>query len=157
MLAGGHSSGEQRVFGMQKSAMMVGVTEGLLILWVQTGRFKPSIELAGTIPGSNEPAFGWNRFLCTDGDIERLRRLTEQTEVKKSKVESGHVKGAHYTVQELAALWGLGVDKTRELFENEPGVIKLTNPPKKGKRPSVTLRIPRMSLNVFSGGTPDAA
>lgn len=53
-----------------------------------------------------------------------------------------HVKGSHFTVQELAALWGLGVDKIRELFENEPDLIKLKNPPKKGQRAYVTLRIP---------------
>lgn len=52
------------------------------------------------------------------------------------------MKGSHFTVQELAALWGLGVDKIRELFENEPDLIKLKNPPKKGQRAYVTLRIP---------------
>ena len=50
--------------------------------------------------------------------------------------------GSHYSVQELAAVWGLGVDKVRELFESEPDVIKLQSPPKKGKRAYVTLRIP---------------
>jgi hypothetical protein len=62
---------------------------------------------------------------------------------KPTKGESKeHVKGTNYTVQELAKLWQFSPDKVRELFENEPGVLKIKNPPKKGKRAYTTLRIP---------------
>ena len=125
---------------LRRAAELAGISEGLLILWISTGKFKPSIELAGTIPGEDVPAFGWNRFLFDDEDIEKLRALIKRT--TKTKAASSHVKGSHYSVKELAAIWGLGVDKIRELFENEPDVIKLTNPPKKGKSSYVTLRIP---------------
>ena len=49
-----------------------------------------------------------------------------------------------YTVKELASEWHLSPDKIRELFRNEPGVVKLKddNAYKKRKRPYVTLRIP---------------
>ena len=49
-----------------------------------------------------------------------------------------------YTVAQLAAEWGFSTDKIRELFRNEPGVVKLKdeNAAKKRKRSYVTLRIP---------------
>ena len=146
------------MFNVKQAAQQVGINEGLLILWLSTGRFKPSgvTSLKSTdfpkdgiaaralesYAGVGEQALGWNRFYFTDDDVDRLRLLVEQTAVKKTKAEARHVKGTHYTVQELAASWGLGTDKIRELFENEPGVIKLRNPPKKGKRAYTTLRIP---------------
>jgi hypothetical protein len=74
--------------------------------------------------------------------VEELRRVAEHTSEKRAKSESAHVKGSHYTVQQLASLWEFGVDKIRELFENEPGVIKLQSALKKGKRRYTTLRIP---------------
>ena len=144
------------MFNIKQAAAKVGISEGLLILWVSTGRFKPSVEMSlkstdftgvakralEVYLGPGEQAVGWNRFLLTDEDVGRLAETVEQTAERKAKTESTHVKGSHFTVRELAALWGLGVDKIRELFENEPDVIKLKNPPKKGKRAYVTLRIP---------------
>jgi hypothetical protein len=52
--------------------------------------------------------------------------------------------GADYTVAELAREWRLSPDKNRELFRDEPGVVKFKddNAYKKRKRPYVTLRIP---------------
>jgi len=132
---------KQHVFGLKQAAAMSGISDGLLILWIQTGRIKPSQENSFSLPGSTEPALGWDRYLFNDEDIAKLRSMVEQTTVKKSK-QPAHVKGAHYTVQELAVEWGLGVDKIRELFEKEPGVIKLAGPASKGKRAYVTLRIP---------------
>src|SRR5277367_963549 len=101
---------KQDVFGLKQAAAMSGVTEGLLILWVQTGRIKPSQENNFSLPGRTEPALGWDRYLFNEKDIAKLRSMVEQTTVKKSK-QPAHVKGAHYTVQELATEWGLGVDK----------------------------------------------
>ena len=145
------------MFNLKQAAAKVGISEGLLILWIATGKVKPSVELSATSKGltgnarrafesfaggPDEQVFGWNRFALTEEDVARLGTMVEQTADKKTKAESAHVKGSHYSVQELAALWGLGVDKIRELFESEPDVIKLRNPPKKGKRTYVTLRIP---------------
>ena len=86
--------------------------------------------------------FGWSRFTLTVGVVERLREMVEATATKKAKVESAHTKGSHYSVQELSQTWGIGVDKIRELFQDEPGVIKIQKPAKKGRRAYVTLRIP---------------
>jgi hypothetical protein len=46
----------------------------------------------------------------------------------------------HYTPSELAKLWGVDPETIRNVFRNEPGVLKLGN--NGGKRTYVTLRIP---------------
>ena len=48
----------------------------------------------------------------------------------------------HYTVTEIAELWRVSTDTVRRLFEDEPGVIVISNS-KPGKRPRRTLRIPQ--------------
>jgi hypothetical protein len=137
---------DQKVFSLAQSAKMAGISEEILALWVSTGKFKPSIELKGAIPGQSQSPFGYHRFSCTEQDIEKLRALAEQTAEPTPRLTKGqpkeHVKGTDYTVQELANLWQFSPDKVRELFENEPDVLKIKNPAKKGKRAYTTLRIP---------------
>jgi hypothetical protein len=145
------------MLNIKQAAGKVGISEGLLVLWISAGKFKPSVEASDTSAGltgvaklawesysggPGEHALGWNRFALTDADVDRLRGMVEKTAERTAKAESSHVAGSHYSVKELAALWGLGVDKVRELFEDEPGVIKLKNPAKKGKRGYTSLRIP---------------
>ena len=53
----------------------------------------------------------------------------------------------HYTVDELAAMWGLSDDTVRKLFINQPGVMKIGSPSRlvgrgKYRRRYYTLRIP---------------
>jgi hypothetical protein len=43
-------------------------------------------------------------------------------------------------------LWNLSVDKVRELFENEPGVLVIGERIPRHKRRYVTLRIPQTVL-----------
>lgn len=52
----------------------------------------------------------------------------------------------HYSVQQAAKMWGLGVDIIRRIFENEPGVIKIVSPERLHKRRYTTLRIPESVL-----------
>jgi hypothetical protein len=33
----------------------------------------------------------------------------------------------HYSVQQIAEIWGWGVDKVRQIFENEPDVLREGN------------------------------
>ena len=141
------------MFNLQQAAEKAGISSALLHLWVATGKVTPALNMTVDATAVKDPiarkalqqwahqdeTVGW---IFTDEDVEKLRSLVESTAKPRVKAESTHVKGSHYTVQELAALWGLGVDKIRELFENEPDVVKLKNPPKKGKRAYVTLRIP---------------
>lgn len=49
----------------------------------------------------------------------------------------------HYSVAEVAGMWSLGEDKVRDLFENEPGVMVISNEGLRGRRRRYrTLRIP---------------
>ena len=52
----------------------------------------------------------------------------------------------HYTPGEVAELWQFNVETIRQLFQNEPGVMVLQSPIKKGKRPYKSLRIPHCVL-----------
>jgi hypothetical protein len=47
----------------------------------------------------------------------------------------------HYTPDELSGLWGVSAETVRNVFREEPGVLRLQQPTK-GKRQYVLLRIP---------------
>jgi hypothetical protein len=53
----------------------------------------------------------------------------------------------HYSVAEVADRWQLSADVVRELFRNEPGVLKLERPAGRFKRCYTTLRIPESVLS----------
>jgi len=50
----------------------------------------------------------------------------------------------HFTIRELAELWGVSVETVRRIFEDNPGVLKISHPVKlvRRRKPRVTLRIP---------------
>ena len=48
----------------------------------------------------------------------------------------------HYSVAELASLWGLSERTIRRMFENEPGVLCWGSSERRFKRGYKTLRIP---------------
>jgi len=52
----------------------------------------------------------------------------------------------HYTATEVAKLWRLSLDTVRNLFRDYPGVLKLAQPPRRGRRTYTTLRIPESVL-----------
>ncbi len=54
----------------------------------------------------------------------------------------GVYKEQHFSVSELAKLWGFSDDFIRELFRNEVGVLKVVRPEKMHKRSYTTLSIP---------------
>ena len=53
----------------------------------------------------------------------------------------------HYSVPEVAKMWKLSDEKIRELFRDEPGVLKLDCPETLRKRGYCTLRIPQSVLD----------
>lgn len=57
----------------------------------------------------------------------------------------------HYSVHEVAEMWGLSAEKVRKLFQDVPGVLKIgfTSTSKKGRKPYITLRIPASVLARF--------
>jgi hypothetical protein len=48
----------------------------------------------------------------------------------------------HYSVQEIAEIWGLSVDKVRQIFENEPDVLRVGKGDRRSCRRYITLMIP---------------
>lgn len=48
----------------------------------------------------------------------------------------------HYSVQQIAKLWGLSDDTIRRIFQNEPGVLKHGSPETRFKRKRIQLSIP---------------
>lgn len=48
----------------------------------------------------------------------------------------------HYSVQEIADSWGLCENAVRDIFRNEPGVVRIHRPKSRTKRAYTTLRIP---------------
>jgi hypothetical protein len=53
-----------------------------------------------------------------------------------------NVVGKHYTPQELAEAWGVSTESVRQIFREEPGVLKIGKTGSRYKRGYVTLRIP---------------
>jgi hypothetical protein len=49
----------------------------------------------------------------------------------------------HRTIQQIAESWGLSEDSVARIFEDEPGVLVLTNSNTRGKRRYRTLRVPQ--------------
>ena len=49
----------------------------------------------------------------------------------------------HFTPNELALMWSMHPSTVRRIFENMPGVLKLSVAGSPGSRRYVTLRIPR--------------
>jgi hypothetical protein len=52
----------------------------------------------------------------------------------------------HFSAKEIAELWGLCENSVRELFKNEPGVVRIQRPKSRWKRAYTTLRIPKSVL-----------
>ena len=83
-----------------------------------------------------------------DGDYVagfKTPRLWKKLPLRRgNKRRADRAPQGDYTVAQLAHEWGFSTDKIRELFRNEPGVLKLKdeNAAKKRKRSYVTLRIP---------------
>ena len=54
----------------------------------------------------------------------------------------------HYSVKEIAASWGLCENAVRDIFRNEPGVVRIHRPKSQTRRAYTTLRIPRSCCGV---------
>jgi hypothetical protein len=52
----------------------------------------------------------------------------------------------HYSISEIAELWGLDEKTVRRLFASEPGVVELANEETRSKRSYITRRIPESVL-----------
>lgn len=48
----------------------------------------------------------------------------------------------HYSVPQIASLWGVCTDTVIAAFENEPGVLRFGSAESRRKRKKITMRIP---------------
>jgi len=72
-----------------------------------------------------------------------------QSEISAPARNGSSLEGAlerHYSAKEIAELWGLCENSIRELFKNEPGVVRIQRPKSRWKRAYTTLRIPKSVL-----------
>ena len=55
----------------------------------------------------------------------------------------------HFTVSQIAELGGIGESTVRRLFEDMPGVLRISQPviQQRKRRPKVTLRVPASLLD----------
>ena len=53
----------------------------------------------------------------------------------------------HYSPKEVAAAWGLNERTIRDIFRDEPGVLKIGQTGRRGRRDYTTLRILESVLN----------
>jgi len=67
---------------------------------------------------------------------------TNLLELLKDFGASGPFAERHYSVLDIAETWGFSEDKVREMFENEPGVLIISDTKPRRKRRYRTLRIP---------------
>jgi len=131
-------------FGVYDAAAAAGISEALLLLWIETRKVIPSIDMTWRhrLVNGGRPV---RNYVFTASDVLRLRATVEDAALQKAEIEANHKSGTDYTPQELAGLWAVSVDTIRELFRDEPGV-KLFQP-KPGKkyakrqRPTI-MRIP---------------
>jgi hypothetical protein len=105
------------------------------------------------MPGKKKPSLLWTRddlFFDESGVREignpkpQIAASTAAPRQTQSPQVARPPHTGDYTVAELAKEWRLSTAKIRQLFRQEPGVVKLKddNFYKKRKRPYVTLRIP---------------
>jgi hypothetical protein len=74
------------------------------------------------------------------GHVERIRYKIAAIEEKKPGGIAELYAERHYTPAQLGASWGVDAETIRNLFRNEPGVLKIG---KNGaKRSYISLRIP---------------
>jgi hypothetical protein len=62
--------------------------------------------------------------------------------VYTNQVGGKTIREKHYTILEIADMWGISADLARDTFRNEPGVIVFERPGTKTKRAYSTIRVP---------------
>ena len=49
----------------------------------------------------------------------------------------------HFTVKEVAEMWGISQDLVRDVVRDEPGVLRIERPETRKKRGYATVRVPQ--------------
>jgi hypothetical protein len=137
-----------RMFSIAEAADLADVKPALLKLWLETGKFTPSI-----VGKSDQVLIGWKTvYSFTEENIPRLVTFAKSQQPepvrapKPAKPTNGFVDDGtqtDFTVSQIATMWHLSTDTIQRMFQDEPGVVALGDKNPRGKRKRVTLRIPR--------------
>jgi hypothetical protein len=75
----------------------------------------------------------------------RLKASPQFHQWGRLRPEEAHilVEEKHFTPQALAEAWGVSTETIRQIFREEPGVLKIGKPGTRSKRGYFTLRIPQ--------------
>jgi hypothetical protein len=119
---------------VQEAAEAADVKPALLKLWLQTGKFK--------IASSGTSVMGGKFYFFTEPDIVRLMKFVK-SEPKQKAIKEKEPSDKHLTPARLAKEWDISAEKIRDIFRNEPDVIKIGKPATRHRRAYVTLRIPK--------------
>ena len=92
--------------------------------------------------------------------LVKSRKFREWKEPRRRKralltppeAQGGPSKERHYTVSEVAVMWNCSRDLVRDIFRDEPTVLKFDRPATRTKRGYSTLRIPESALGPCSRG-----
>ena len=140
------------MYSVKEAARRGGISESLLLLWVETKRIKPATsQPAVNLPVPNRPHEVREDFAVPafyefdDKNIEAIRALAEKPQhIKQPKIKTVLLDKEFYSVSDIATLWNLSPDSIRRIFTDEVGVITLGDESiRRGKRKRVTLRIPK--------------
>lgn len=100
--------------------------------------------------------FGSNGMMWSNEFERRAAQMRQRNERDLMAFQVGHehlrigeitgTSGAverHYTAKELSALWSLSRSSIIRIFQDEPGVLRISpGKPRRGRRTRITLRIP---------------
>jgi hypothetical protein len=131
------------LFSQDQVAEIVGIRPGLLLFWLQTKQFH-------TDRWSFNKATEIKSFYFGEDDIAKLAEFVSKQKQPVAPdptarfIDDGNQET--FTVAEVASMWNLSDDTIRRLVTDEPGVVALGNDHPRGKRPRVTLRIPRQVM-----------
>jgi hypothetical protein len=71
---------------------------------------------------------------------------TPRTKSRTKAKPTPEVTERHYSVSEVARLWGISTDMVRDIFRKEPGVLNFRRPGTRTKRSYSTIRVPHSVL-----------
>jgi hypothetical protein len=131
------------LFSADDAAQLADIKPAQLRLWLDTGAFTTGSY------ATSKHAFGGGtaiEYLFTEEDVKRLKAFaTKQVLRRASKKEQFVDDGTleTFTVAQIASMWQFSTDTVQRLFLDEPGVQIQGDKNPRGKRPRVTLRIPR--------------
>lgn len=81
------------------------------------------------------------------GNIEHVPKPNRPNLASESLPESDALE-RHYSLHEVAKLWGISREYARRLFRGRPGVLHLRKPGLSKRREYITLRIPASVLQA---------